>query len=220
MPQDYIVKDLKVWKDRETNEPVQDSFGNFKASVSFSGVSEPIDMTCKKLPVIGESEHGVIEFYQTKAGAQRQKFTRKQKEEFSAPTPKKEWEPRADHHEEIKAQWAIGQAVALLKETGTVDAFGKQIEETARELYAMVDRVKGSSESTDPKDSTSQSSARQSSASGATTGQESTSKEPTRDWTKVGKQSEEEFANSMAKALDNGTEFNAEEPINLDDIPF
>ncbi len=50
------------------------------------------------------------------------------------------YEPREDHHEAIKAQWAIGQAVQVF-----ISEKGKslnQVEIDAKEFYAMVDRVK------------------------------------------------------------------------------
>lgn len=50
------------------------------------------------------------------------------------------YQPREDHHEAIKAQWAIGQAVQVfISEKGkSLD----QVEIDAKEFYAMVDRVK------------------------------------------------------------------------------
>lgn len=54
---------------------------------------------------------------------------------FSKPA----YQPREDHHEAIKAQWAIGQAIAA---HGSFE--GAVIENLAKQLYAMVDRVKGS----------------------------------------------------------------------------
>jgi hypothetical protein len=52
------------------------------------------------------------------------------------------YQPREDHHEAIKAQWAIGQAVQVfISEKGkSLD----QVEIDAKEFYGMVERVKSS----------------------------------------------------------------------------
>lgn len=86
-------------------------------------------------------------------------------ESSSAPA-KKEWQSDEEFYgnksAEIKAQWAIRQAVKLYSvQKDEVDKLLKEasmemddidfIERQAVELYAMVDRVKGSSESTNPK---------------------------------------------------------------------
>lgn len=53
------------------------------------------------------------------------------------------YQPREDHHEAIKAQWAIGQAVQLhIAVTAKGGEEAQSIEDTAKELFAMVDRVK------------------------------------------------------------------------------
>lgn len=57
------------------------------------------------------------------------------------------YQPREDHHEAIKAQWAIGQAVSVYKDK--VD----EVETYAKTLFKMVDRVKAD-EPTQPKQDT------------------------------------------------------------------
>ena len=55
------------------------------------------------------------------------------------------YEPREDHHEAIKAQWAIGQAVQLMLPSSAKNALSPAVlEDTAKMFFAMVDRVKGS----------------------------------------------------------------------------
>lgn len=62
-------------------------------------------------------------------------------------TPKKEWQPRDD--DRIVAQWAIGQATQLTIANGKLSL--EDIEADAKRLFAMVERVKGGSESPNPK---------------------------------------------------------------------
>ena len=55
------------------------------------------------------------------------------------------YQPREDRHEAIKAQWAIGQAVQLhIAVTAKGGEEAQSIEATAKEFFAMVDRVKSS----------------------------------------------------------------------------
>jgi predicted Abi (CAAX) family protease len=55
------------------------------------------------------------------------------------------YEPREDHHEAIKAQWAIGQAVQLMLPSSAKNALSPAVlEDTAKMFFAMVDRVKSS----------------------------------------------------------------------------
>lgn len=153
---EYKVLDVKPWNGEEHPQ-----YGK-KFSISVEGYGEPLDITAKKYPVKGGVEFGVIEQYKTKAGVVRSKFTRKSREDApqEAPaaqtvsTPSKPdeayWQSKNDH---IKAQWAIGQAIKWceiratatnMQDGETEGITGSYIEKRAKQLYAMVDRVAGS----------------------------------------------------------------------------
>lgn len=51
------------------------------------------------------------------------------------------YQPRPDHHEEIKAQWSIGQAVQWQMNVG--EGGLDLVEDAAKQFFAMVERVKG-----------------------------------------------------------------------------
>lgn len=64
-------------------------------------------------------------------------------------TTKKEWQPRDD--DAIRAQWAIGQAIAMDAKPSQVGMSQFDgIEETAKVLFSMVDRVKAPDEPSKP----------------------------------------------------------------------
>lgn len=86
-----------------------------------------------KAPQVGDELYGTIT--STEYGL---KFKGEKKPFNTKPA----YEPREDHHEAIKAQWAIGQAVQVfISEKGkSLD----QVEIDAKQFYAMVDRVKSS----------------------------------------------------------------------------
>lgn len=121
-----------------------DNYGIFY-SVKFEGDADTHLWQAKTAPQSGERVYGHIE--KTKSG-KTTKFKRAKKEDIpteasrgqSTSPAKKEWQPRDD--DAIRAQFAIKTAVMLVsgKEVVTVPA----IENWAKEIYAMVDRVKGS----------------------------------------------------------------------------
>lgn len=147
MAQEYTIKSWKPWENEDGL--VRDAHGNYKGSATFEEfTSEPVDATFKTQPSPGDKKYGTISGYETKRGKTRMGFK-------SAPRPqdgqqpssgqKKEWQPRDDNA--IRAQFAIKTAVELHNkmQTGTNTEFD-YIEETAKRLYAMVDRVKGSTD--------------------------------------------------------------------------
>jgi hypothetical protein len=136
----------------------QDNFGNYWCNAAFEGVSEPVRWVVKDPASVevGKVYYGEIKDATSKAGKAYLRFHREKKEDAQpshSETPKQEWQPRDDSH--IRAQWAIGQAVSALVALNTDGKLEYGVvEDIAKKLFAMVDRVKGSSESTDPKANT------------------------------------------------------------------
>lgn len=143
MAADYRVKTVK----EAGGEP--DQYGVVGYWVTFEGHENSALMRAKNAPVVGGMEYGNVTKETSKAGKEYYKFKREQRED-GAPsrpsstvsnTPKKEW---VDHSDDIKAQWAIGQAVQLAVAHDPAKAWGMDdIEPLAKEFYSMVDRVKG-----------------------------------------------------------------------------
>lgn len=141
MAADYRVKTVK----EAGGEP--DQYGVVGYWVTFEGHENSALMRAKNAPVVGGMEYGNVTKETSKAGKEYYKFKREQREDGapSRPTstvsssPKKEW---VDHSDDIKAQWAIGQAVAwcIAHPSEVFD----DIEAQAKEFYAMIDRVKDS----------------------------------------------------------------------------
>lgn len=91
-----------------------------------------------KPPQVGDELYGTIT--STEYGL---KFKGEKKPFNSKPA----YEPREDHHEAIKAQWAINQAREMTTYTtieGNDASYWNNIESRAKEFYSMVDRVKSS----------------------------------------------------------------------------
>lgn len=149
MSQEYTVKSWKVWENEDGL--IRDQHGNYKGSVLFNEESgEPIDATFKNQPNVGDKKFGDIVEYTTKAGAARTKFQSAKRLDTppASTSDTSNWQPRDDMA--IRAQWAIGQSVQL--ELATKGDYSlPHIEETAKQLFTMVDRVKGGSEGTSPK---------------------------------------------------------------------
>jgi hypothetical protein len=160
MAQEYTVKAWEPWMDRETDELVRDKFGNYKGTVFFDEDPRNVDGTFKVQPLPGDKKFGDLVDYKSSAGNARLKFQRAERPEAGqsfhdrAPSAaKKEWQPRDD--DAIRAQWAIGQAVSMHNDDKAVtgaqfiaggDKSLPAIEATAKQLFAMVERVKGSSD--------------------------------------------------------------------------
>lgn len=211
---EYKVLDVKEWPNSE-----HPTYGS-KLSVSFEGEGEPVDMTAKKFPVKGEIEYGEITDYYTKNGTARRKFKRKDREEAVAERAQTAFQKGFDStksdkpdeaywqskNDQIKAQWAIGQAVRLYipQLTGQNRFDEEELESWAKELYAMVDRVAGSTSVAEELPKTGIERARQ--------------------------VAEETRANKLATTLDNGepmpvdttdySQIDTDQPIDISDIPF
>lgn len=162
MAQEYTVKSWKAWENEDG--AIRDAHGNFKGSVTFEEYnSEPVDATFKTEPAPGDKKYGTVNDYTTKAGKVRMGFTRADRPlDEPRPYAPKPTTPIVDwggKDRVIKAQWAIGQAVSLHKDNEVVTgaafiAGGNKnllaIEATAKQLFAMVDRVQQGETKTDP----------------------------------------------------------------------
>lgn len=110
--------------------------------LKLEGVNDIVEMSRKAdspAPKAGDELIGTIE--KTQYG-----------HKFKAERPQNSFKSQPKDEAGIKAMWAIGQAVQLhsaVTRNGGEEAQG--IEATAKELFAMVDRVKGSTVVTEPK---------------------------------------------------------------------
>ena len=130
----------------------QDPNGNFWCSGALKGVSEPVKFVVKDPTKfnVGDMLYGEIIEATSKAGKPYKRFKRAKKPEdnHSFSGGKREWQPRDDMA--IRAQWAIGQALSKFPENcyqATDEdrmTLLHNIEHFAKEIYAMVDNVKGS----------------------------------------------------------------------------
>lgn len=158
MASELTVKNWQPWIDQETDELIRDNHGNFKGTVWFDEDPRQVDATFKTQPEVGDKKYGALVEYQTRAGKTRLKFQRadrpqEDQQSFNGNGKSQQtdeyWE---DKNSAIKAQWAIGQAVqvevAYLNYAGRKEFHWNGLEDTAKKFFAMVDRVKGSSEST------------------------------------------------------------------------
>lgn len=135
------MQDYKVLQFKKGD--FQDNHGNYWCDMALEGVSEPVRIVVKDPSKYadGMELYGEVKEQTSKAGKTYLRFFRGQKEQQSF--IKKEWQPRDDSA--IRAQWAIGQSVVLYN-ANNEDSLGPHmnvIEAQAKELYAMVDRVKG-----------------------------------------------------------------------------
>lgn len=141
----------------------QDNYGNYWCDAAFEGVSEPVRWVVKDPMTVEEGElyYGTITQETSKAGKEYNRFRKEQRPEATEQPQLGEQSNRpteeywADKQAQIRAQWAIGQAVQLYgMQREQVDEVLKAasqemddityLEKQAKELYAMVDRVKGS----------------------------------------------------------------------------
>jgi hypothetical protein len=186
-----------------------DNFGNYWCSATFEDdagdihdhvrwvVKDPMEVK------VNDTFYGHFEEKESKIGNKYMRFYRDKKDDQpslpqqgldpskSVPQKDQYWD---DKNAQIRAQWAIGQAVSAFDEDTTATNYLTNVETLAKDLFAMVDRVKGSSESTD--------------LSGYDKFKAS---RPTKD--DVPEPSDEEMA-SLATSLDQGV------PIDMSTIPF
>lgn len=228
MAQTYTVRDV-----RKTDQ-WDSQYGTFQTyALALEGIGEPVKLN-KKVPVKDEPAkggtlYGTIEEKSTRNGStyRQLKLERPDTGPYSGGAhgySKRDYQPRDDAA--IRAQWAIGQAMSFFTAKSTdVQIDEDHVAQMAQKLYAMVDRVKGGSESTDPKENLHTSSSLGKS-------QDSTPTQNTLTISGNEASVEEEQANAQAardaqliKSFTDGTPvpdevFSGDEPINLDDIPF
>lgn len=144
MAQEYEITSIDAGK-----EPFIDQNGNTWITAVFLGFGEPVKWVVKDVSKfkVGDTVYGRIEEVPTKKDPSKtyNRFYREAKPETSY-VPDKEDKPTAEYWDnkqsQIKAQWAIGQAVQLhvaITQNGGEET--QSIFETAKEMFAMVDRV-------------------------------------------------------------------------------
>ena len=124
----------------------KDDYGNTWCNATFEGVGEPVKWVLRDptKPVLGQEYYGEITEETSRKGGKYLRFRPKNAEDQAAPSDKPTEEYWDAKNAQIKAQWAIGQAVQIF----TYEQTEKQvvglggIESTAKELFEMVDRVK------------------------------------------------------------------------------
>lgn len=131
----------------------KDQNGNTWADASFEGVSEPVKWVVKDVDKIkvGESYYGHFTDETTKNGKPYRRFRREKRPDAPQGTQGSQQSNKpdeaywADKQAQIRAQWAIGQAVKLFSEADNWDwdRDNDLVEKYAKHLYALVDRVKG-----------------------------------------------------------------------------
>lgn len=143
MEQEYTVLQFK-------KGDFQDAHKNFWCDMALEGVSEPVRIVVKDPTKYsnGMKLYGHITDEVSKAGKPYQRFRKAQQQESGSQGSKsgQSDEYWANKDTQIKAQWAIGQAIQFAKDA-TIDAneypsIDTFIEEKAKQLFAMVDRVK------------------------------------------------------------------------------
>lgn len=195
-----VDKTIKVTSVDENTWSPPDKPSKVYWTIGIDGFSaEPVKWVQDKernspAPVVGESQEGKV--YKGDKG-----YT------FYPTTPRKSYgggknnynDP--DKQNQIKAQWAIGQAVQILKPSSPESVLNlDHLETMAKSLFNMVDRVKGSVV-TDTK-------------------KQDWVKPETRERLKQAKEVADEARVQNALSPEEESLLDSEEPINLDDIPF
>ena len=132
MIQNYTLKSF-------TPSDFKDDYGNTWCTATFEEASaEPVKWVVKEVskPVIGREYYGEITEETSRKGGKYLRFRSKPVEDKPKEDKEEYWDAK---NAQIKAQWAIGQAVQL--------SLGKKvpftdIEQDARRFFNMVDRVK------------------------------------------------------------------------------
>lgn len=131
-------------------DPFVDPHGNTWVTATFEGITEPVKWVIKDLGKIrvGDSYYGEIKEQTSKAGKPYLRFYRESKPEGGYTQPQQTALPESpsgdywdDKNAQIRAQWAIGQAVSAICKDGKEPHY-PNVESVAKELFAMVDRVK------------------------------------------------------------------------------
>lgn len=140
--QEYKITRISQDPPREWNNPKGGTI--YYKKVMLEGWDKPVSIG-KKSPdalKVGDTVYGTIEIA---AGYPEDKFKAEQNPNYGGGSggqgqgaPRREY---VDHHEDIKAQWSIGQAVQLLKDSDKTPS-NQSIELWADTFYAMVERVK------------------------------------------------------------------------------
>lgn len=138
MAKEYEITALDVGR-----EPFVDQNGNTWVTTVFMGVGEPVKWVVKDPTKfkVGDKVYGSITDEKSKAGKPYLRFRREKAPEVTytqqqdKPSPEY-WDNKQS---QIKAQWAIGQALNWVKQPES-QVFN-EIEPIAKQLFAMVDRV-------------------------------------------------------------------------------
>lgn len=142
MSQEYKILQVSEQEPREWNGPHGIVY---YIKVKLEGHDKPVSIGKKKPDALksGYTVYGTIE----ESDLPEDKFKSEQNPNPSGPVHtdnvnKPDEAYWADKQNTIRAQWAIGQAIQLFnhKPTDTVD--NERLEQTAKTLFAMVDRVK------------------------------------------------------------------------------
>lgn len=136
----------QVWKSPDGQRVI------YKVALDYNG--QTLSAKTYSQAIATEGWSGTIESYEKEGRNGAETFVKQPPKEnpgygsTSGGSSRSNYAPRDDSH--IKAQWAIGQAATLVTaaETGTnIDL--EAIEALAKDLFAMVDRVKTSEQVTD-----------------------------------------------------------------------
>lgn len=144
MAQEYEVLQFK-------KGDFQDNYGNYWCDMALKGVGEPVRIAVKDPTQFqdGMTLYGSVETKTSKAGKEYMKFKREEREDDpdqQSDKPKQSDEYWEDKNSAIKAQFAIKVATEFLKNSEFIsdDKLFEATEKYAKEIFAMVDRVKGS----------------------------------------------------------------------------
>jgi hypothetical protein len=140
----YETKEYSVLQFKKGD--FKDNYGNYWCDMALQGVGEPVRIVVKDPLQFrdGMTLYGTIEEKTSQAGKPYLRFKRLEKPEAEQTSlggsTKKEWQPRDDMA--IRAQWAINGALTLYSTWNKERPEFDDIEKAAKQLFAMVDRVK------------------------------------------------------------------------------
>ena len=129
------VTSKSIWKTPDGQREI------FELGMDYQGQPLKAKTFSKEISAVGWN--GDVETYEREGRNGSETFVKQpEKEGNFGGGAKPSYTPRDDSH--IKAQWAIGQAITVLADKGSVDL--ELTEALAKDLFAMVDRVKGEKE--------------------------------------------------------------------------